>query len=143
MQKLRLVLSALVLTFLLPASGFAQSVSDLENLSPEDRRIYMESMSQDERAAMREKWRAERAAMSDEERAAMKQERREKWEAMSEEERDAMRAKRQEGKAKRREKWESMSEEERAAARERMPKHKYGSRGENRPAKEGAAIAPE
>ena len=55
MQKLRLILLASGLALLVPATGFTQSLSDLQDLSPEDRRAYMESMSPDERAAMREK----------------------------------------------------------------------------------------
>jgi hypothetical protein len=79
MQKLRLILLASGLALILPVSGHAQSVSDLENLSPEDRRAYIESMSPDERAAMREKWHSERASMTKAERAAKKAERRAKW----------------------------------------------------------------
>lgn len=145
MKNLRIILIATGLAVLLPISGYTQSVSEIKDLSPEDRRAYMESMSPDERAAMREKWRGELDAMSDEERAAVREkmaanrpegaremrherndQRREKWDSMSEEERAAARKKRQENKALRREKWESMSDEERAAARGKMRDRKHG-----------------
>ena len=150
MQNLRLILLASGLAFVLPISGYGQSISDIENLSPEDRRAYMESMSPDERAAMREKWAVERAALTDEERAAMRAkrqeiqaERRAKWESMSEEERDIVRAKRQEIHAMRREQWESMSDEERAAAREKMGKRKHGGNGDRQRHKGEDSDTPE
>ena len=136
MQKLRLLLLASGLALLLPVTGYTQSVSDMAELSPDDRRAYMDSMSPDERAAMREKWRSEREGLSDEERMALRErmvanqpegagkkrkdrhvQRREQWASMSEEERAAKRAAHAEKKAQRREQWESMSEEERAAKR--------------------------
>jgi hypothetical protein len=133
MQKLRLILMASGLALLLPVTGYTQSISDLNDLSPEDRRAYMQSMSPDERSAMREKWRAELDAMPEEERQAMRESmaanrpegarsrdaRRERWESMSEEERADARRMREERMLQRREKWESMSDEERAAAREK------------------------
>jgi len=143
MQKIRLILLASGLALVMPISGYAQSISDIANLSPEDRRAYMESMSPDERAAMREKWHNERASMSDEERAAFKANRRAQWESMSDEERAAIRAKRQENHAKRREKWQSMSDEERAAAREKTGKHKYGGKGNHRRHKGEDSDTPE
>jgi hypothetical protein len=143
MQKLRLIILASGLALLLPVTGYTQSVSDIQDLSPEERRAYMESMSPDERAAMREKWRAELDAMPEEERRAMRERMaadrpegqrnraamRERWESMSEEERAAARLKREQIRAQRREHWESMSEEERTAAREKRGKHAKGRHG--------------
>ena len=73
MQKLRLIILASGLALLLPVTGYTQSVSDIQDLSPEERRAYMESMSPDERAAMREKWRAELDALPEDERRAMRE----------------------------------------------------------------------
>jgi hypothetical protein len=73
MQKLRLIILASGLALLLPVTGYTQSVSDIQDLNPEERRAYMESMSPDERAAMRDKWRAELDAMPEEERRAMRE----------------------------------------------------------------------
>ena len=75
MHKLSLVLLASVLTLALPASGYAQSAADVQSLSPEDRRAYLEGLSPEERAAMREKWRSERATMSEEQRDLLRAER--------------------------------------------------------------------
>ena len=58
MHKSRLTLLASGLALALPVSGYAQSAADVESLSSEDRRAYLESMSPDERAAMAEKWRS-------------------------------------------------------------------------------------
>ena len=80
-----------VAVLLLPMGAMGQSLSELQALSPEDRRAYMESMSDEERAAMREQWRAEAKAMSAEDRKAMREERRARWESMSDEERQAAR----------------------------------------------------
>lgn len=110
----------------MPFAAQAQSLSDFHDLSPEEKRAYWDSLSEQERQAKREEWRAEREAMSDEERAAMHAERmakreemRARWNALSDDEkqarRDAMRAHREERRAR----WESMSPEERAAVRER------------------------
>ena len=134
MQAFRLTLLAAALATLLPLTGYAQSVSDLKEMSPEDRRAYMQSMSEDERKAMREKWRAEMDQMTDEERRAFREEMaanrpdrgqrqhamRERWSSMSDEERAAAREQRAARKQQRRAKWDAMSEEERAAAREKM-----------------------
>ena len=109
-----------------PVAAQAQSLSDFHNLPHEEKRAYWDSLSEQERQAKREQWRAEREAMSDEERAAMHAERmarreemRAQWNTLSDEEkqarRDAMRAHREERRAM----WESMSPEERAAVRER------------------------
>ena len=148
MQKFRLLLLASGLALLLPVAGYTQSVSDIAELGPEERRAYMETLSPDERAAMREKWRSEREALSDEERTALRErmaanrpegagneskdrhaQRREHWESMSEEERAAKRAARAEKKAQRREKWNAMSEEERAAARSEKRAGKHDGEG--------------
>ena len=58
------------LGLLLPFGASAQSITDLEELSPEDRRNYMESMSPEEREGMREKWRSEYENLSDEDKQA-------------------------------------------------------------------------
>ena len=128
-----------------PFSASAQSIQDLQAMSPEDKRIYMESMSPDERAAMQEKWRGEFENLSEEEKQVMRQQRsaargdrernrdrdamRERWESMSDEERAAMKERRKAKEVERRARWEAMSEEERAAAREKRAQHK-GDRGQ-------------
>ena len=53
-----------------PIALQAQSLNEFHNMSREERRAYMESLSEQERQAKREQWRAERDAMSDDERAA-------------------------------------------------------------------------
>ncbi len=136
MNKTRLIVAGSVLA-LLPLAVLAQSVAEISELGPEERRAYMQSMSAEERDAMREQWRAELDAMPAEERAAIRERMRanrpgagdraamrERLSSMSDEEREAFRARRMERKAERRERWASMSDEERAAARERMGRHK-------------------
>jgi hypothetical protein len=134
-QKILLVSS---LSLLLPFAASAQSVSDVQALSPEDRRTYMESMSDDERNAMREKWRAEYDQLPEDQKMAMREQRaanrdgsgrdreamKQRWDAMSEEERAAAKDRRRAQDDKRRQRWESMSEEERAAMREKRGGHK-------------------
>jgi aminopeptidase N len=121
----------------LPPGLQAHSLKEFHNLGPEDKRAYLESLSEQERLAKREEWRAERDAMSAEERAAMHAERaarreemRARWNALSDEEkqarREAMRAHREERRAM----WESMSPEERAAMRESRGGRHHGRRGE-------------
>lgn len=116
----------------------AQSLSAFHNMSPDEKRAYLDSLSQEERQAKREQWRAERDAMSDEERAAMHAERmarreemRAQWDGLSEEEkqarREAMRALREEHRAR----WESMTPEERAAMRERHGDRHHGRKSED------------
>jgi len=95
MRNVRLIMMASGLA-LLPLAGMAQSIEKFHALSPEDRQTYMQSMSPDERRAMRDKWRAEMESKSDAERAAAREQRRQKWESMSEEERAAMRQRRSE-----------------------------------------------
>ena len=63
------VLTAAILV--MPLALQAQSLSEFHDLSPEEKRAYWDSMSEQERQAKREQWRAERDAMSNEERAAM------------------------------------------------------------------------
>lgn len=94
MRTIRRILIACSLCLLLPFAATAQSLSDVQELSKEDRRAYMESMSKDERAAMRNKWRAEFKQLPEERKAAIREQRRAKWESMSEEERVAAREKR-------------------------------------------------
>ena len=120
----------------LPLGLQAQSLSEFHDMSPDEKRAYMDSLSVQEREAEREQWRAERDAMSDEERAAMHAERmarreemRARWNELSEEEkqarREAMRAHREERRAM----WESLSPDERAAMRERHGGRHNGGKG--------------
>ena len=133
---LALALSSALLA--LPFTAQAQSLNDFHNLSPEEKRDYWDSMSEQERQVKREQWRAEREAMSDEERAAMHAERmskreemRARWNALSDEEkqarRDAMRTHREERRAI----WESMSPDERAAIRDRHHSRHHENRGKD------------
>ena len=72
----RLFAVALTATLLaLPPGLQAQSFSEFHDMSPEQKRAYLDSLSEQERRAKHEQWRAERDAMSDEERAAMHAER--------------------------------------------------------------------
>jgi len=134
MRTIHKILLASSLSILLPFAAYGQSISDLQELSPEVRRTYMESMSDDERTAMREKWSAEYENLPEEEKKAIRENRaanqsgrnrgrdreamRQRWDSMSEVERAAAKERRQGQTEKRRAQWESMSEEERAAARE-------------------------
>jgi len=131
---LTIALSAALLA--LPLGLQAQSLSEFHNMSPDEKRAYMDSLSEQERQAKREQWRAERDAMSAEERATMHAERmarreemRAHWNELSEEEkqarREAMRAHREERRAM----WDSMSPEERAAMREQHGSRHHGDRG--------------
>jgi len=74
MQVLPLILVASALTLLLPAVSLADPAEELNDMSPEQRREYVQGLSEDERrahnrAAMREHW----ENMSEEERAAARQ----------------------------------------------------------------------
>ena len=109
MKLLRKISVITAFALLPPFAASAQSLDEIRNLSREDRKAYMESMSEDERAAMREKWRAEYENLSDEEKQARRMERSANRDAR----REAMR-----------ERWASMSEEERAAAREKRHERK-------------------
>ncbi len=126
MHKLKTLLISAGLA-LLTAPVSAQSVTDLQDMTPEDRRAYLESMSDDERNAMREKWRNEVENMSEEERQAMREKRR---------------AKGEKNREHARERWQSMSEEERAVAREKRKEKGKGMRkkrkGKKRQHAEGA-----
>ncbi len=140
MRSIRKILIVSSLGVLLPIVASAQSITDVQGMSPEDRRTYMESMSEDERMAMRDKWRGEFESLSDEEKQAMRGKRagsrgaggqrgdreamRERWESMSGEERAAAREKRGAQRSDRRERWEAMSDEDRAAARAKRGDHK-------------------
>jgi len=142
------ILGLLTGLFLFVGSASAQSVNELMDLSPEDRKAYMESMSDDERAAMREKWRGEMQNMSEEERQAVREKRgaaagqggqrrnkeamRERWESMSEEERAAAKEKRATRKQERKARWDAMSEEERTAAREKRQQRKGKGHGKGK-----------
>ncbi len=144
-QKFLLVSS---LSLLLPVAASAQSGSDIRAMTPEDRRVFMESMSGDERAAMRDRLRAEYDALPEEEKQAIREQRalrregrvrhrnraamRERWESMSDEERAAAKDRRRARQDQRRQRWESMSDEERAAARERREQRRGDHRGHHK-----------
>ena len=106
MKKFRLLIMMSALTLLVPVTGIAQSVSDISELSPEDRRAYMQSMSQEERQAKREQWRTEMDAMPEADRKAMRAKMAADRPQRGNRDREAMRERR-----------ESMSDEERAAAK--------------------------
>jgi mono/diheme cytochrome c family protein len=116
-----------IAAILLPLGLQAQSFSDFQNLAPEERRAYLDSMSEQERQAKREQWRAEREAMTDQERTAMREQMRAHRDSMSEEERQAMRE-------NMRSRWDGMSEEERQAKREQMQIHRDSMTPEQRQA---------
>jgi hypothetical protein len=131
MQTLRLIIAASGLALLLPAAAYAQSADEFDNMTPEQRREYVQGLSDAERQAWHEQRREQWAAMSDAERQAARkrlQERRdtnrgamrEQWNSMSEEERSAAREKYQERREQRRETWNNLSAEERAAARQQL-----------------------
>jgi hypothetical protein len=129
-----------IAVMLVPLGLQAQSLSDFQNLTPEERRAYWDSMSEQEHQAKRDQWHAERQAMSDEERAAMREEMRARRNSMSEEERQAKREQmrthrdsmsneeRQAMRAEMRSRWQGMSDEERAAARDRHHGQRDGGR---------------
>jgi hypothetical protein len=145
MRTIQEILLVSSLSLLLPFAALAQSISDVQALSPEDRREYMESMSDDERNAMREKWRAEFEQLPEDQKMAIREQRaanrngknrgrdreamKQRWDAMSEEERAAAKERRRAQSDKRREQWESMSEEERAAMREQRGGYKGQRQG--------------
>ena len=60
---------------LLPLGAFAQTLTDIEALSPEDRRAYFQAMSDEERAAKREQLHKEWEALPDEQKQAMREKR--------------------------------------------------------------------
>lgn len=116
-----------IAALLVPLGLQAQSFNDFQNLTPEERRAYLDSMSEQERQVKREQWRAEREAMSDQERAAMREQMRAHRDSMSDEERRAMRE-------EMRSHWEGMSEQERQAKREQMRVHRDSMSPEERQA---------
>ena len=138
-QKTLMIFGLCLLTFAVSA----QSITDLQNMDREERRSFMESMSDEERSARGAKWRTEFDGMSDEEKQAIRQKRganrgddgrdraamRERWESMSDEERSQAKERRAAHSEKRRERWDSMSDEEKAAAREKRGEQD-GQRGE-------------
>ena len=142
------------LSLLLPVVAIAQSLSEVQAMSKEDRRSYIESMSDDERSAMRDKWRAEFEQLPEEQKAAIREQRqakggggnrgrdreamRQRWETMSEEERAAAKEKYRANGENRRANWESMSEEERAAMREQRGKHEGQRQGDHNKGNAGA-----
>jgi hypothetical protein len=154
MRTIRNILMAFGLSLLLPLAASAQSLSDVQAMSKEDRRNYIESMSEDERSAMRGKWRAEYDQLSDEQKEAVRGQRsghrdrngrggdreamRQRWDSMSEEERSAAKDKFRASGEKRRAQWDSMSEEERAAAREKRGTGKRQRQGGQHGDKSGA-----
>ena len=108
MQALRSLLPIITasgLALLIPNAGLTQTPEGLEDMTPEQRRAYVQGLSDEERQALREQRRAQWDAMSNEERQSARQRRserrnadreamRQKWHSMSEEERDAARAQR-------------------------------------------------
>ena len=121
----RIPTTAIAVTLLAGAFAVnAQTPGEWSERSPEDRRAYRESLSDDERASLREQLRAQRDAMSDEERAALREKRRarrdEHWQTMSADERAAAREKMRDARQRRRAAWEAMPEAEREAQRERL-----------------------
>ena len=128
MKFVNLFSIAVAATLLLPVAATAQSLSDLENLSSEDRRAYFEAMSPEEREAKRADLKAERDALTPEQRDAKRAERRSKWDALSDEEREARREQMRGRRAEMKERYDSMSPEQREAARQAR-----GDRGERKP----------
>ena len=121
---------ATVIALLMPIGVTAQSLTDFQQPSPEDRRAYIEAMSPEEREAKRNEWRAQRDAMSDEERQAMRDrrrsegdDRRAKWDAMSDEERTAKREQMRGRRDEMRQRYDAMSPEERDAMRQKRREH--------------------
>jgi hypothetical protein len=140
MNTLRLILAASGLALLLPSVSFADLADGLDEMSPEERREYIQNLSEEDRLQLREQKRAEWQAMSDEERRAARdryQRNREKnraamrqnWENMSEEERAVARQQYKEREAQRRETWNNMSDEEKAVARQRMQEQRGMKKG--------------
>jgi hypothetical protein len=153
MRTIRKILLASSLSLLLPVAASAQSLSEVQSMSKEDRRSYIESMSEDERSAMRSKWRAEFDQLPEEQKAAIRAQRggnrdgkgrggdreamQNRMDSMSEEERAAMTERRRANQEKRKAQWDAMSEEERAAARENRGGQKGQRKGGQHPDKAG------
>ena len=142
MRLFQKILLVSTLGLLAPFAASAQSVQEMQAMSPEDRRAFMDSMSEDERSAMRDKWRGEFDGLSDEDKDALRQKNREqrggregsrdreamreRWNSMSEEERTVATERRKAQSAERKAKWDGMSDEQKAAAREQRGKGKGG-----------------
>ena len=131
-------LAAAVALFL-PLGATAQSLTDLEGMSHEDRRAWFEAMSPDEREAKRAELMAERDAMSDEDRQAMRDrrrashdQRRAEWDSLSDAERDAKREQRRSRHEEMRQRFESMSPEEREAFKQQRRERDHGNRSRHR-----------
>jgi hypothetical protein len=140
MHTIQKILVVSSLSLLLPCVASAQSISEMRAMSHEDRRSYMQSMSEDERAAKREQWRSDFDALPAQEQQAIRNQRaerrdgkgrnrdreamRERWESMSDEERAAAKDRRRGRDDQRRARWESMNDEEKAAARARRDEHR-------------------
>jgi len=147
MHTIQKILVVSSLSLLLPLTAWAQSVSEIRAMNPEDRRAYMQSMSEEERTAKREQWRAEFDALPEAEKEAIRKQRsaqrdgrdknrdreamRQRWESMSDEERAAAKDRRLARDEERRTRWASMSDEEKATARARHDKQR-GQRGKQR-----------
>ena len=143
MQTLRLILAVAGTALALPLSATAQSLDDLGEMSPQERRTYVESLSLEEREALRAERRSRWDSMSDEERAAARERKRihraenraamrEHWQSMSAEEREAVRQQHRERVEKRREHWRSMSGEDKEAARQRFRDNRDGMQRQRR-----------
>jgi hypothetical protein len=146
MQALRSIIAIFAvsgLALLISTVGHTQIPEGLESMTPEQRREYVQGLSDDERQALRKQLRAQWDAMSEEERtaarrdqadrrAANKEAKRKQWDSMSEEEREAARAQRETQKQKRREIWNNLSDEEKAAARQRTRDGQGGRGGQNK-----------
>ena len=148
MNTLRLILAASGLALLLPSASIADLAAELDEMSPEERREYVQSLSEQDRQKLREQKRAEWQATSDEERQAAReryQRNREKnraimrdnWDNMSDEEREAARQQYKEREAQRREIWNNMSDEEKAVARQRMQEQRGMKKGNSGKAQKG------
>jgi hypothetical protein len=153
MNILRLILAASALALLLPSTSIAEPADGLDEMSPEERHEYVQSLSEEDRQKLREQKRAEWQAMSDEERRAARdryQRNREKnraamrenWDNMSEEERAAARQQYKEREAQRREIWKNMSDEEKAAARQRMQEQRGMKKGKRGKPQQGQGDRP-
>lgn len=146
MQPLRSIttlIAASGLALLIPAAGFAQTPEGFDNMTPEQRRDYVQGLSDEDRQAFRDQRRAQWDAMSAEEQRAARQRQsehrnadreamRQKWDSMSEEEREAARAQRMARKEKNREVWNNMSDEQKNAARQRAREHRDAYRQDGR-----------
>lgn len=137
MQTLRLIFTVAAAALVLPLVATAQSVDELGDMSPQERRAYVDSLSAEEREALRTQRRAHWEAMSDEERAAARERKRthraehraamrEHWQSLSEEERAAARQQHRERVEQRRQHWDGMTDEDKAAARQRFRDHRGG-----------------